>query len=432
MGRARERGLLLTALLVGLTGSALVAVVHGGTFDPQQADSLPRQAIVWAQLAVAAFGCHFVLARRGSDADETLLPVSMALTGVGLTVIYSLDPAQAQRQVTWLWLALGVLLLTVIRLVDVAKLREYVYVWGAGTAGLLLLPILFAKEVNGARLWIDLGVFKLQPSELAKLTLVMFLAAYLSSARGAAIAEADWRPLGLRLPSPRYLVPLLVMWVAAMVLLVALRDLGTALLFFGTFICVIYAATAQPGYLVFGAISFTCGAWAAAQMFGHVRNRIQAWLNPWPEEVLAKSGYQVAQGLFAIAAGGMGGVGLGMSQMVNPFTGRTVFAATTDLPFAALCEQMGLWGAALVVALYGFWVYRALRVSLSQPDNFRALLALGLGVLMAVQVFVIMGGVTKLIPLTGITLPFISYGGSSLISNFLMLGLLLRCSEGQR
>ena len=135
MGRARERGLLLIALLVGLSGSALVAVVHGGTFDTGQADSLPRQAIVWGQLALAAFGCHLILARRRSDADEMLLPVSMALTGVGLTIIYSLDPAQAQRQVTWLWVALGVLLVTVIRLVDVARLRDYVYLWGSATAG---------------------------------------------------------------------------------------------------------------------------------------------------------------------------------------------------------------------------------------------------------------------------------------------------------
>lgn len=431
MGRARERGLLVVAIAVGVGGSALVAFARGGTFDGADPGSLPRQAAVWLQLGLAALLVHGWLARRRSTADETLLPASIGLTAVGLTIIYSLSPAEAQAQVVWLWVSLGLLALVVAALPSLDGLREYTFLWGLATVLLLLAPMLFGREVNGARLWIDLGFVRLQPSEPAKLTLVLFLASYLSSARGGGLAGEAWRVGPFALPAPRYLVPLVVMWAGAMLVLITLRDLGTALLFFGTFICMVYAATGQVRYLLGGMVSFALGAWAAAQAFGHVRGRITAWLNPWVEPTIGAGGYQIVQALFAVAAGGMTGVGLGFSQLANPLTGRLLFASTTDLPFAAVCEQVGVWGAAMVVGLYGFWVYRALRLAVVQRDEFAGLLATGIAVLMALQSLVIMGGVVKLIPLTGITLPFVSYGGSSLLVNYVMLALLLRCAGEQ-
>jgi cell division protein FtsW (lipid II flippase) len=424
--------LLVTALVIGLCGSCLVAVAFGGSFEASGALSLPHVATLWLEIAIAAFGCHFLLVRRGSDADEMLLPLSLALTGVGMTIIFSLKPEQAQRQVLWLWISLAVLLGLITGLRQVADLRAYSYLWGLATVVLLVLPMFLAPVVNGARLWIQIAGFRFQPSEVAKITLVLFMASYLASAQGEDLTAPTRVVLGLPLPAPRYLVPLLAMWAVATLLHLVLRDLGTGMLFFGTFIAMLYAASGNGGYVAFGLVGFLGSSWLAQFLFAHVRNRIAAWLDPWSEAMISHGGYQIAEAIFAIAAGGATGVGLGMSQMTSPLSGKTVFAATTDLPFAALCEQLGLWGAGLLCALYAFWVYRALRIAVHQTERFEAYLAVGLGSMMAIQMLVIMGGVTKLIPLTGITLPFVSYGGSSLVSNFVVLGLMLRCSEGRQ
>jgi len=424
VGRRRERRLLVAALGVGLAGPVLVAVVNGATFAPQPGLSIPRVAAVWLQMALAVTVCHAVLARRRSDADPLLLPLSVALCGLGLTIVFSLSPTQAQKQVNWLFAGLALVLAATSGLGDLTRLGRYAYLWGVATVVLLVIPMLFAREINGARLWLEIGGLRFQPGELAKVTLVLFCAAYLASARGELLTEEPRYVGGLALPDPRYLGPLALMWLLGMALLVVLRDLGTAALFFGTFVCLLYAASANSGYVAVGGLSFAGGAWLAQGLFPHVHRRLEAWLNPWSDKVIADAGYQVTQALFAIAAGGVTGVGLGLNHM------QRVPAATTDLPFAALCEETGLWGATLVLLLYALWVQRALRIAVRQRERFTALLAAGLGCLMALQVLVIVGGVTKLIPLTGITLPFVSYGGSSLLTNCLMLGLLLRCSEG--
>ncbi len=421
--RSLERGLLVPALGLGLAGTVLVAVARGAEFggDPGTV-SIGYIARIWAQVAAAAVACHLLLAARRRDCDELLYPLSLALCGLGLATIFSLAPDQAQKQMNWLWVSLAVLLAT-LHLPRLARLKQYTYTFGLLTAALLLLPMLFGREINGARLWLQFGGVTIQPGELAKITLVLFLAGYLER-HGETLAAGGRKLLGITLPDPRYLGPLLVLWGVGMVLLVRLRDLGTALLFFGTAVAMLYAVTARASYLVAGALSFAGGAALCMQWFGHVRRRIEVWLDPWPQ--IDGDGYQIVQGLFALAAGGVSGVGLGLGYASR------IPAASTDFPFAAIAEELGLWGAALVIALYLVWIYRAMRVGVSQADDYRALLAVGLGSLMALQTMVILGGVTKLIPLTGITLPFISYGGSSLVTNFLMLGLLLRCSEEGR
>lgn len=421
--RSLERSLLVGALGLPLAGCVLVAVARGAPLTaPGEALSVARLAVVWAQFAAAAVAVHVLLAARRRTCDELLYPVSLALCGLGLSIIFSLAPEQAQKQANWLWLALCGLA-GVLHLPRLGALRDYTYLFGLATAALLLAPMLFGREVNGAKLWIQVGGYTVQPGELAKVTLVLFLAGYLER-HGDTLALGGRRVLGIDLPDPRYLGPVAVMWGLGMVLLVGLRDLGTALLFFATFVAMIYAATARSGYVVAGALSFAGGAWLCAQLFGHVQRRIDVWLNPWAD--LDGAGYQIAQGLFALSAGGLGGTGLGLGLAAR------IPAASTDFPFAALAEELGLWGAALVIALYLVWVYRALRVALLQPDRYRALLAVGLGSLIAMQTLVILGGVTKLTPLTGITLPFVSYGGSSLVVGFLVLGLVLRCSESGR
>lgn len=426
MRRRTERGLLVTALGIGLAASALVAVAKGaGLVAPDEGGlpvTFPQVIAVWAQVAVAVLATHVLLALRHPTCDQYLLPISVALTGLGLAVIFALAPDQAERQVGWLYLSLAGFAAVVVGLRDVGTLRRYKYTWGAVTVLLLVLPLAIGRTVHGSRLWISLGPLTVQPGELAKLSLVLFAAGYLST-RGELLAAEPRRIGPFAVPEPRLMVPLMVMWAVAMLLLVRLRDLGTALLFFAVVVAMLYAATDRAAWLGLGAVSFAGGAWVCAQLFGHVHRRITAWLDPWSD--VNRSGFQVAQGLFAIAAGGLSGAGLGLGQAWR------IPEAATDYPFAAVCEDLGLWGAAVLAALYVLWVQRALHTALRCRDRFIALLAVGLGSLMAVQTLVILAGVTKLIPLTGITLPFVSYGGSSLLTNYLALGLLLRCGEEQ-
>lgn len=427
MPRPREAALLVIALAIGLAGALLISVTGGATLEAGMTANpeltLSRLAAVWGQVALAAFTIHLLIRRQAPGMDQVLLPLSVALAALGLVVIFSLAPEQAQKQMNWLWVGLALLALTLLLPRELDSLRDYRYLFALATALLLLLPLAIGREINGARLWIVLGPVRLQPGEVAKVTLVLFLAGYLE-ARGELLLEGGRRLLGIEVPDLRYLGPVLVTAGAAMLLLVGLRDLGTALLFFGTFVAMLYLVTAQAGYVIVGGLGFGAGAWLCSRLFGHVRRRLAIWLNPWVDPLDA--GHQVVQGLFAVAAGGLTGTGLGRGQAAR------IPAVTTDYPFAAVCEQLGLWGAAMMVALYALWVHRALRIAVTQPNRYRALLAGGIGALIATQTLVILGGVTKLVPLTGITLPFISYGGSSLVTNFLLLGLLLRCSEGTR
>ena len=364
--------------------------------------------------------------RQGYVADQYLLPLAAMLTGTGLIFLWRLSAVYAIKQVAWL--AVGLLaMLVVTRLLKgrTAFFTEYKYVYAvAGVVG-LLLPIFVGVELGGNRSWLDLGFFHLQPSEFVKLLLVIFLAAFLEENRRLLTSD-QIKITGVVVPQRQEWGPLLAMWGVSLLLLVFQKDLGTALVYFSTFLVMVYAATARLTYIAMGISLFGLGALVSYNLFAHVQGRVNVWLNPWQEHLVEGSGYQVIQSLFAIRAGGMVGTGLD--------TGYPTFipAVHTDFIYAAICEELGLLGGIGVLLLFMVMVYRGCLVALSTRDDFSTLAAIGLTSLLALQVFIIVAGVTKLMPLTGIALPFISYGGSSLVANFILLGLLLNFSHRAR
>jgi len=284
----------------------------------------------------------------------------------------------------------------------------------------LILPIFFGIEQGGAKSWLDFGFFSFQPSEFVKILVVLFLASFLIENR--AVLTAGTRSLGwLALPGPQEWVPLVVMWGVSLLLLVFQRDLGTALIYFGTFLAMVYTATSRIFYVLFGMGLFMAGATASYFLFDHVQARFEIWLNPWP--YIDTTGYQVIQSLFAIGSGGIMGTGIG--QGYPDF----IPAVHTDFIFSAICEEMGLIGGAGIIILYMIFIFRGIKIALYARDDFGALAASGLIALLGLQAFIIMAGVTKLLPLTGVTLPYMSYGGSSLVANFILLGLLMNISH---
>jgi len=304
-------------------------------------------------------------------------------------------------------------------------LRRYKYTWAAAGVGLLLLTFILGSEVNGQRLTLQIGPFSGQPSEFLKVILVVFLAGYLSENRSL-IMEQDTRVGPLRLPPLPYLAPMVVMWAIALGIVVIQRDLGAALLFFGVFLALVYVATSRISLVVIGLALFVLGSLLMANLFDHVRDRIDIWLDPFADPLGA--GYQVVQGLHAFARGGLLGVGLGSG--LPTIGGRIPIPEVhTDFPPAALGEELGLIGILAILGLYLVLVERGLRIGAAAADDFRALLAVGLALVIGIQAFIIAAGNLKVLPLTGVTLPFISYGGSSLLVNGLVIGLLLALSD---
>jgi len=304
-------------------------------------------------------------------------------------------------------------------------LRLYKYTWAAVGVGLLVLTFIFGRDVNGARLTLDLGPVSGQPSELLKVILVVFLAGYLSEFRPL-LVEQSTRLGPLRLPPLPYLAPMVAMWAIALGIVVIQRDLGAALLFFAVFLTLLYVATARTSYVVIGLSLFVAGSAVMYRLFGHVAQRVDIWLDPFADPQGA--GYQVVQALYAFGRGGILGTGLGNG--LPSVGGRLPIPEIhTDFPLAALGEELGLIGVLAILGLYLVVIERGLRIAASAADDFRALLAAGLSLVVGVQAFIIAAGNLKLIPLTGITLPFISYGGSSLLANALVVGLLLALSD---
>jgi cell division protein FtsW (lipid II flippase) len=289
--------------------------------------------------------------------------------------------------------------------------------------GLLLLPMTpLGKTINGARLWIGIGSFSFQPGELAKICLVVFFAAYLAE-RKELLALASRRILGFHVPDLKHFGPLLVMWGLSLAVMFYEKDLGSSLLFFSIFLVMLYIATARVVYAAFGTLLFGGGAYIGYQQFGHVQERVQAWLHVFDPKIVQDQGYQLAQSLFALATGGLFGTGLGRGRPA------LIPEAHTDFIFSAIGEELGLLGTAALLICFLLLVARGLRISLAQRSDFGQLLAAGLIASFGIQTFIILGGVTRLLPLTGITLPFMSYGGSSLLSNFILIGLLIRMSH---
>lgn len=379
-------------------------------------------------LAALAVGAHLVVRFLAPYADPVLLPVVVALNGLGLAMIYRIDLASrtdlSSKQL--MWTTAGVLLFAgvILLLRDHRRLQSYTYTSGFLAVLLLVLPLVpgLGRDINGARIWIGVGGFSFQPGEVAKVLLVVAFSGYLVLHRDA-LALAGRRVAGIDFPRGRDLGPILAMWLISLGILVFQSDLGSSLLFFGLFLVMLYVATERPGWLVVGAALFVGGSLLAYTFVGHVKDRVEGWLDPFGDT--SRFG-QIVEGLYGMAYGGLVGRGLGQGEPWRiPF-------AYSDFIFAAIGEELGLTGVIAVLLLFGIIVERALRTALICRDGFGKLMATGLGVVFAVQVFVVVGGVTRLIPLTGLTTPFMSYGGSSMVANWVVIGLLLRISDQVR
>ena len=411
--RTTELLLLLAAAPPVLLVFALVDAQKAKTFDP-------TALIVPGALLAAFVIAHLAVRRFAKNADPGLLPVTFLLAGVGLAIVTRLDEKLAASQVTWLFIGVAALVATLIAAPSLERLASYKYTLMVAGFGLLLLPAVVGREINGAKLWIHIGSVSFQPGEIAKILVVLFLAAYLAENREL-LSVSTRRMLGIRFPEPRTLGPLLLMWVVALLILVAEKDLGSSLLFFAIFLLMLYTATGRPAYVAVGLVLFGLGATAAYFVFGHVRTRVDIWLHPFADA--AGKGYQLVQSLFAFAAGGMTGVGLGRGLPTRiPFV-------STDFIFSAIGEELGLLGASAIVLCFLVFAIRGFATASRAKTDMAAFTAVGLVATITLQAFVIVGGVTRLIPLTGVTLPFVSYGGSSLLSSFIALGLLLRAGD---
>ncbi|NTU70630.1 MAG: FtsW/RodA/SpoVE family cell cycle protein [Coriobacteriia bacterium] len=409
-----------TELLLLLAASPPVLLVFA-LVDAQRAKVFePSALLVPGALLVAFIAAHLAVRRFAPNADPGLLPIVFVLSGIGLAVVTRLDATLAASQVTWLFVGVAALVATLVAVPSLERLARYKYTLMVGGLVLLLLPAFIGREINGAKLWIRFGGFGFQPGELAKILIVLFLAAYLAENREL-LSVSTRRIFGLRLPEPRTLGPLLLMWVISLVVLVFERDLGSSLLFFAIFLVMLYAATGRAAYVVVGLVLFGAGATVAYKLFSHVRVRVDIWLHPFTDA--AGKGYQLVQSLFALAAGGLTGVGLGRG-----LPDRIPFV-TTDFIFSAIGEELGLLGAAAMVLCFLAFAVRGFATAARAKTDMAAFTAVGLIAAISLQAFVIVGGVTRLIPLTGVTLPFVSYGGSSLLSSFIALALLLRAGD---
>jgi cell division protein FtsW (lipid II flippase) len=425
--RGAELFLLVLSLLVGVGAYAAVGLGVEGT--------VPADIVGYGGwLTVLVLACHVVVRLVAPYADPVLLPVVAALNGLGLAMIHRIDLAElaknenantfARDQLIWMTLGVLLFILVLVVLRDHRRLQAFTYTSGFAAILLLLMPLLpvLGVERNGARIWINLGPMSFQPGEIAKVCLVIFFAGYLVLHRDA-LALAGRRFAGVDFPRGRDLGPILVMWLVSLGVLVFQRDLGSSLLFFGLFLVMLYVATERPGWLVVGGGLFVAGSYVGYLLFSHVQARVGAWIDPFGTEY---DSYQIVQGMYGQAWGGLIGRGLGQGDpTLIPFS-------YSDFIVAAIGEELGLTGVMAVVVLYGLIVERGLRTALVCRDGFGKLMATGLAVVFALQVFVVIGGVTKLIPLTGLTTPFMSYGGSSLVANWAIIALLLRISDQAR
>jgi cell division protein FtsW (lipid II flippase) len=431
---ARLRNLELLLLLVAcvLNGIAVVLVQLGALGEI-------RTEIIWlgGGLAVLAIGMHVALRFVAPDADPFILPVATLLNGLGIAEIYRLDLAAGSagweadgiRQIAWTAIAMAIAIAVVVLVRNHRVLQRYRYIAMFTGIVLLLLPMLpvIGYEQFGARLWIRLGVFSFQPGELAKIALAIFFAGYLVEARDS-LSMVGRRFLGMRFPRARDLGPILVIWAAAMGVLIVQRDLGTSLLYFGLFLVMIYVATGRLSWVALGLALFVGGAIVASQLFGYVAARFHGWLDAFNPDVYDATGgsYQLVQGLFGLAHGGLIGTGLGEGRP------QIVPLAESDYIIASLGEELGLAGLFAIFALYLILVSRGMRIGFAGQDDFGRLLGVGVSFVIALQVFIVVGGVTRVIPLTGLTTPFLAAGGSSLVANWIIVALLLRLSDTVR
>jgi cell division protein FtsW (lipid II flippase) len=420
---------LLNLVVVGLLTAIGFASVYIARSSLVDATSLTYAGLFFG-LYLAA---HLVARFTVPEADPVLLPLAALLSAMGVTMIYRLDPDDAFRQA--LWIVIGVSLFSLTLLVlrhDYRRLEAYKYLFGITAVVLMLLPAIpgIGQTINGARLWVKIGSFQFQPGELAKIMLIVFLAAYLRDKRET-LAQGRLKDLG----------PLFLLWGAAMLVLVQTNDLGSALLQFGIFLAMLYAATGRAAYVLAGLALFIGGSAFVYRHVSHVHERVTIWLHPWTSEPVhcAQTGelalrqdcgsFQLVKSLYSIGNGGFGGTGLGRGTFTTTGGDAIIPQLNTDFIYSAIAQELGLVGAAGMLLVFMLFVARGMRVALVANDGFSKLLAAGLTFGFALQTFIIVGGVLRVIPLTGITLPFVSYGGSSVVANFILLALLLLVSH---
>ncbi len=392
----------------------------------------------WAPIAIGALFIHLVLRLRASEADALMLPAVVLLNGLGVAEIYRLDLAKlalhatdlfASKQLVWTCVAMAAAAAVILFVPSHLFLRRYIYISMFIGLALLISPMLpfIGKTINGAHLWLAVGGLTFQPGELAKIALTVFFAGYLVTRRDS-LAVVGRRFLGVQLPRARELGPILAIWAISLLVLVGERDLGTSLLYFGLFLVMIYVATGRAIYVVVGLGLFISSAFVAARLMSYVSGRVDAWLNPFDAAHYDAVGgsYQLVQGLFGLAHGSVLGAGLGggVPQLVP--------LAESDFIITSLGEELGLVGMFAILAIYLLIVARGARIAFQHSDDFSKLLAIGLSFVIALQTFIVIGGVTRVVPLTGLTTPFLAAGGSSLLANWIIIGLLLRISDSAR
>ena len=416
MGRRRN-----TELLLLLAGAVPVFLLYA-MFLAQQGSALTLGSfVVPIGLTVAFAAAHIATRFLAPGADPAIMPIVFVLSGIGITFVTRLDPSSANRQVLWLFLSVLAMVLTLLVVRNLEKLARYKYTFGIFGVALLLLPIFVGFESGGSQLWVNFfGLFSFQPGEISKVLVVIFLAGFLSENREL-LAIANRQILGLKIPRLRMLLPLLVMWAISLLVVVYERDLGSALLFFVIFLVMLYVATGRLFYPIVALILLAIGGVAAYHLFGHVRTRVSIWLDPFADP--SGSGLQIVQSLYSMADGGLFGTGIGQGMPT------LIPVVASDFIFSAIAEEMGLLGASAVLLLFMLFTVRGFLTAARAKSDLSAFMAVGLTSAISFQAFLIVGGVTKLIPLTGVTLPFMSQGGSSLLASFIIVGLLLRCGD---
>lgn len=413
--RTTELGLLVLAVLIILGAYALASLGRNASLP---ADLWPFLAALLALLV----GAHVANRKLASAADSLLLPIAALLNGIGYVFIARLDQDLAALQAAWTALGIAAYVLTLVLVRDVRMLQRYRYTAGLVGVVLLIMPLLpgIGRSINGARIWVAIGPVSFQPGEFAKIAFAVFFAGYLVERREL-LSVATFRVGPFNTPDPKHFAPVLLAWGASLVVLIFQRDLGSALLFFLLFVIMLWVSTGRVSYLLVGMGLFLLGAFISWTSFDHVQRRVSVWLDPWADPQGA--GYQIIQAAYALAWGGTSGVGPGLG-----IAGRIPYDET-DFIFAVIGEELGLLGATAVLCAFLLLAGSGLRIARESRDPFGSLLAVGLTVLIAFQAFIIMGGVTRLLPLTGVTLPFVSYGGSSLLANYVLLALLVRISD---
>jgi cell division protein FtsW (lipid II flippase) len=422
--RNRELMALIPASLLLTAGFAALFI--------QRSDILSDVSLTYGAIFLAlCFAGHLVIRFTLPHADPYLFPLVAVLACFGLVVVYRINDKLAREQAQWFVIGLILFVVTILVLRDFRVLERYRYTIALAGLALLLLPRVpgIGQQVNGAYLGVGIGPISFQPSEFGKIAIVIFLAAYLRDTRQV-LVQSSRRFLGITIPPLKHFGPLLVVWGAAMLMLVFIRDLGSSIMYFGAFLALLYVATNRMSFVFAGLVMFALGAWFLATHVPHIEDRVDIWLDPFKD--YSGSGYQIANGMFAQADGGLFGTGLGASQLVLPGGAPLIPAPQTDMIYAVVVNELGLVGACGLLATFLLIAERGFKIAMLASDSFSKLLATGLTAVMALQVFVIVGGVTRVIPLTGVTLPFVSYGGSSIVANFVLLALLLLISDRAR